>query len=51
MNITFGQLALAQALGDVGALRGAGRSVLHLHLGASPVAGLHTVATALGVAL
>ena len=51
MNITFGQLALAQALGDVGALRGAGRPVLHVHLGASPVAGLQKVALALGVAL
>lgn len=51
MNITFGQLALAQALGDVGALRGADRPVLHIHLGASPVAGLHTVAMALGVVL
>jgi transketolase len=37
---TFGQLRLAQALGDVAALHEAGRRVLHLYLGAMPISAL-----------
>jgi transketolase len=40
---TFGELRLAQALGDVAALREAGRRVLHLHLGAEPLDALAAI--------
>ena len=46
---TFGQLRLAQALGDVAALRQAGRRVLHLHLGAGPIPALAATVRALSV--
>ncbi len=43
---TLGQLRLAQALGDAAALTDVGRRVLHLHLGADPVAALQELARA-----
>jgi transaldolase / glucose-6-phosphate isomerase len=41
---TLGQLRLAQALGDAAALTDVGRRVLHLHLGADPLAALQELA-------
>lgn len=32
MGVTFGQLKMAQALGDIGALRDNGRRVVHIHI-------------------
>jgi len=39
-RFTLGQLRLAQATGDLAALRDAGRTPLHLHLGGDPLAAL-----------
>ena len=44
---SLGQLRLAQALGDVAALREVGRDVLHVHLGADAAAELLAAARAL----
>jgi glucose-6-phosphate isomerase len=44
---TLGQLARAQAVGDVDALRGAGRQVTHVHLGADAEGGLLRLLAAL----
>ncbi len=41
---TLGQLRLAQAIGDIEALREAGRKVLHLHIGAAPAGALGEIA-------
>lgn len=49
MGATFGQLKTAQALGDIGALQGAGRRVVHLHLGDEVRAGLAVISHCLGI--
>ncbi len=47
-SMTYGVLALAQALGDRDALEAAGRRVLHVHLGSDIPGGLERLAAGLG---
>jgi hypothetical protein len=46
-DLTLGRLRAAQALGDIAALREAGRRVLHLHLGRNPEPALEAMIGAL----
>ncbi|MBX3113403.1 MAG: hypothetical protein KF836_02460 [Fimbriimonadaceae bacterium] len=52
MDATFGQLKMAQALGDIGALQSNGRAVIHVHLATTDVVGaLHQLAAELHIAV
>lgn len=52
MHATFGQLKIAQALGDIGALQSNKRSVIHVHLATTDVVGaLHQLAAELHIAV
>lgn len=52
MNATFGQLKMAQALGDIGALEANGRRVIHVHLATSQVPeALHQLAAETHIAV
>ncbi|QYK52726.1 MAG: hypothetical protein KF824_10725 [Fimbriimonadaceae bacterium] len=52
MDATFGQLKMAQALGDIGALQSNGRAVIHVHLATTDVVGaLHQLAAEMHIAV
>jgi len=52
MDATFGQLKMAQALGDIGALKSNGRKVIHVHLATTDAAeGLHQLAAEMHIAV